>query len=104
MARPSRQSRPAPPTSPCGVAASTRSGLTALPPTANMAINSFRADWFEEVLSSLSQVISMSEDDMRKAWSRLSYFTDTMHYVHPGQPEHLFVETSIDRGSPMVTS
>lgn len=58
---------------------------------ANIAINEFRPTWFEEVLVSLSAVISMSEAQVREEWMRTCYFTDTMHYVHLGQPEHLFV-------------
>ena len=58
---------------------------------ANIAINDFRPGWFEEVLVSLSAAISIPEAQVREAWMRICYFTDTLHYVHLGQPEHLFV-------------
>jgi hypothetical protein len=58
---------------------------------ANIAINDFRPGWFEEVLASLSAAISMPEARVRDTWMRTCYFTDTLHYVHLGQPEHLFV-------------
>jgi hypothetical protein len=58
---------------------------------ANIAINEFRPGWFEEVLTSLSVAISIPEGQVREAWLRTCYFTDTLHYVHLGQPEHLFV-------------
>lgn len=58
---------------------------------ANIAINSFRPEWFEEMLSTLASAVSMSNAQVREAWMRTCYFTDTLHYVHLGQPEHMFV-------------
>jgi len=58
---------------------------------ANIAINEFRPRWFEEVLSSLALTLSMTEARVREIWLKTCYFTDTLHYVHLGQPEHIFV-------------
>jgi len=58
---------------------------------ANIAINEFRPGWFEQVLTSVSEAISTPEMQVRESWLRTCYFTDTLHYVHLGQPEHLFV-------------
>jgi hypothetical protein len=58
---------------------------------ANLAINSFRPDWFEELLKSVAAAASISEEKAREIWLRTCYFTDTLHYVHLGQPEHVFV-------------
>ncbi len=58
---------------------------------ANVAINSFRTDWFEELLKSVAAAASISEEKVREIWLRTCYFTDTLHYVHLGQPEHIFV-------------
>ncbi len=58
---------------------------------ANIAINSFHPEWFEEMLSSLASEVSISDTQAREAWMRTCYFTDTLHYVHLGQPEHIFV-------------
>jgi hypothetical protein len=59
--------------------------------SANIAINAFRPRWFEGVLSSLAPALSMTEAGVRDVWLRTCYFTDTLHYVHLGQPEHIFV-------------
>jgi len=58
---------------------------------ANITINSFRSEWFEELLASLAATTSQHEDQIREMWRRTCYFTDTLHYVHLGQPEHIFV-------------
>jgi len=58
---------------------------------ANIAINQFQSRWFEQVLSSVSEAISMPESDVRRTWLRRCYFSETLHYVHLGQPEHLFI-------------
>lgn len=57
---------------------------------ANIAINEFRANWFEQVLSSISKATSVSEEEVRETWLKECYFTETLRYVHLGQPEHLF--------------
>jgi hypothetical protein len=61
---------------------------------ANLAINQFQADWFDELIVSLSRATSRSEAEIRDVWMRTCYFTDTLHYVHLGQPEHLFLGPS----------
>jgi hypothetical protein len=58
---------------------------------ANITINQFEPRWFEQVLTSVSEAISVPETRVRDEWLRKSYFTDTMHYVHLGQPEHMFI-------------
>lgn len=58
---------------------------------ANIAINEFQPHWFEKVLDSLSAATSVPVPQLRDRWMRTCYFTDTLHYVHLGQPEHLFV-------------
>lgn len=58
---------------------------------ANLAINSFQPHWFEELLKSVAVAASTPEDKIRETWLRTCYFTDTLHYVHLGQPEHIFV-------------
>jgi hypothetical protein len=58
---------------------------------ANIAIISFQPDWFEELLKSVAAAVSTPEDKVREIWLRTCYFTDTLHYVHLGQPEHIFV-------------
>jgi hypothetical protein len=58
---------------------------------ANAAINSFQPDWFESLLASISKIVSLSEQEIREIWLRTCFFTETLHYVHLGQPEHLFV-------------
>jgi len=59
-----------------------------------LAINQFQADWFDELIVSLSRATSRSEAEIRDVWMRTCYFTDTLHYVHLGQPEHLFLGPS----------
>jgi hypothetical protein len=61
---------------------------------ANIAINEFRADWFEQVIESVAKTMSVPETQVREKWLQTCYFTDTLHYVHLGQPEHLFVKPS----------
>jgi hypothetical protein len=61
---------------------------------ANMVINAFRPDWFEQVLTSVAGMVSVREAEVRDAWKRTCYFTNTLHYVHLGQPEHLFIVPS----------
>lgn len=58
---------------------------------ANIAINSFQPNWFEDLLKSVAAAVSVPEDNIREAWLRTCYFTDTLHYIHLGQPEHIFV-------------
>ena len=53
---------------------------------ANVAINSFRPDWFEELLKSVAAAASISEEKVREIWLRTCYFTDTLHYVRLGRP------------------
>jgi hypothetical protein len=59
--------------------------------SANTAINSFQPHWFEELLASVAAAVSTPEDKVREIWLQTCYFTDTLHYVHLGQPEHIFV-------------
>jgi hypothetical protein len=61
---------------------------------ANMMITGFRPGWFEQVLTSLSRKLSTPEAQVRDTWLRTCYFTDTLNYVHFGQPEHIFVVPS----------
>jgi hypothetical protein len=65
---------------------------------ANIMINSFKPDWFDRFLSTLSDALTVSEPDLRRTWLRTAYFTETLRYVHLGQPEHLFVvpQASVD--------
>jgi len=65
---------------------------------ANMGIISSQPRWFEDLLKSLAEAVSMPEDKVREIWLRTCYFTDTLHYVHLGQPEHIFV---VPPGSPV---
>jgi CHAT domain len=58
---------------------------------ANIAINEFQPKWFEQMLDSLSAATSVPVLQLRDRWIRTCYFTDTLHYVHLGQPEHLLV-------------
>ena len=58
---------------------------------ANIAINSFQPHWFEDLLKSVAAAAYTPEDKIREIWLRTCYFTDTLHYVHLGQPEHVFV-------------
>lgn len=61
---------------------------------ANTMITGFRPGWFEQVLTSLSRKLSTPEAQVRDTWLRACYFTDTLNYVHFGQPEHIFVVPS----------
>jgi hypothetical protein len=58
---------------------------------ANMMIIGFRTEWFEQILTSISRNLSIPEAEVRHTWLRTCYFTDTLNYVHLGQPEHMFV-------------
>jgi hypothetical protein len=58
---------------------------------ANLWINTFRPDWFDRFLVSLANAVDVTEPDIRETWLRIAYFTDTLRYVHLGQPEHMFV-------------
>jgi hypothetical protein len=58
---------------------------------ANIMINSFQPDWFDRFMMSLSRALNVPEPQLRESWLRSAYFTDTMRYVHLGQPEHMFV-------------
>jgi hypothetical protein len=60
----------------------------------NTTINRFQPEWFEQILTSLSEKLSVPEARVRDAWLRTCYFTDTLNYVHFGQPEHIFVVPS----------
>ncbi len=59
--------------------------------SANNAINGFQSGWFEQLLASIASEVSMSDAEVRDVWMRTCYFTETLHYVHLGQPEHMFV-------------
>lgn len=63
----------------------------ALQTEANTTINQFRSGWFEQLLTSLSKSLSVPEAQVRNTWLRTCYFTDTLNYVHLGQPEHIFI-------------
>jgi hypothetical protein len=65
---------------------------------ANIMINSFRPDWFDRFMMSISRALNVPEPQLRDSWLRSTYFTDTMRYVHLGQPEHIFVvpQTLVD--------
>lgn len=58
---------------------------------ANLDINTFRPDWFERFLKRLAEGTSRTETEINALWCKHAYFTDTMRYVHLGQPEHVFV-------------
>lgn len=58
---------------------------------ANLAINQGRADWFEQMLGSIAATSCSPEAEIRSTWLQTCYFTETLHYVHLGQPEHVFI-------------
>jgi hypothetical protein len=60
----------------------------------NTTINRFEPGWFEQLLTFLSKNLSLPEAQVRDTWLRTCYFTDTLNYVHLGQPEHIFVVPS----------
>jgi CHAT domain len=59
--------------------------------TANVAINSGDAGWFELMLEGLSKATHESVERVRERWMDTCYFSETLRYVHLGSPEHLFV-------------
>ncbi len=60
----------------------------------NTTINRFEPGWFEQLLTFLSKNLSLPEAQVRDTWLRTCYFTDTLNYVHLGQPEHIFIVPS----------
>lgn len=65
---------------------------------ANVLINTFKSDWFDRFIASLAGALGVSDTHVRETWLRSAYFTDTLRYVHLGQPEHMFVvpQTLVD--------
>jgi hypothetical protein len=71
---------------------------------ANIAINRFQSGWFEQLLTSLSKKLSLSEIQVRDTWLRTCYFTETLNYVHLGQPEHIFIVPTVPPTPPRQVS
>ena len=63
---------------------------------ANMAINTFRRDWFDNLLTGVAAETGRDRDAVRDLWLRSCYFTDTLRYVHLGVPEHMFIVPDAD--------
>jgi hypothetical protein len=56
---------------------------------ANVAINSGKTDWFENVLGAIANRSGMPLSDVREFWQHNAYFTSTLQYVHLGSPERI---------------
>jgi hypothetical protein len=67
---------------------------------ANTTINPFQPKWFEQILTSLSKSLSIPEAQVRDTWLRTCHFTDSLNYVHLGQPEHIFIVPSVPPNPP----
>lgn len=61
---------------------------------ANIDINRSAADWLENALKTIAAVLKREEIAIQKIWGETCYFTESLRYVHLGQPEHLFVARS----------
>lgn len=60
----------------------------------NTTISRFQTEWLEQILTSVSKNLSIPKAQVRNTWLRTCYFTDTLNYVHFGQPEHILVVAS----------
>jgi hypothetical protein len=69
--------------------------------SANLDINSLRADWLERAFDSISQELAQPRSDIVNTWREKCYFTETLRYIHLGQPEHIFITPD---SSPSTTS
>ena len=58
---------------------------------ANVDINRSATDWLENALKAIAGVLKRDEAAIQKTWRETCYFTESLRYVHLGQPEHLFV-------------
>ena len=69
---------------------------------ANLDINDFRGDWFDRVITGIARELGCQDSEVRAAWQKRCYFSETMRYVHLGQPEHIFVvpESTAPRDEP----
>lgn len=71
---------------------------------ANLDINSFREGWIERLFQALAEQLSVSLVHIWDAWRDTCYFTETLRYVHLGQPEHIFVTPAAGAGSTYVAA
>lgn len=58
---------------------------------ANLAINSFRADWFERTVESVAQIKSLPSHQVGSRWREVAFFTETLQYVQLGDPERILI-------------
>jgi hypothetical protein len=58
---------------------------------ANIAINSGKRDWFEEVISSVSRRAGIPPSEVEQFWKSHAYFTSILQYVHLGSPEKITI-------------
>lgn len=62
----------------------------------NNLINYLHPDWFEETLTAISTQCNRSVEDVKAAHLRYAYFTDSLHYVHLGNPEEIVIVPTSD--------
>jgi hypothetical protein len=62
----------------------------------NNLISYLHPDWFDETLNAIATECNRSVPDVKAAHLRYAYFTDSLHYVHLGNPEEIVIVPTSD--------